>query len=115
MAIGDINNDGLQDIYFTGNQVENKLYLNKGDLKFEDITEKAGVNGSGQWNTGVSMADVNGDGWLDIYVCVSGGATASISKISNQLYLNNGDLSFTEAAADFGLEDKSRTNHAVFF
>src|SRR5664279_1633462 len=71
VGIGDFNNDGLQDIYFTGSLVSNKLYLNKGHLKFDDITEEAGVNGEGRWCRGVSVVDINNDGWMDIYVCVS--------------------------------------------
>ena len=96
VAVGDINNDGLPDIYFSGNQVQNKLYLNKGNMQFEDITEKAGVAGESDWNTGTVMADVNGDGLLDIYVC----AVVGINGFSgyNELFINNGDLTFTEQA-----------------
>ncbi len=112
VAIGDINNDGLPDIYFSGNQVKNKLYLNKGDLKFEDITEKAGVAGNSTWNTGAVMGDVNGDGLLDIYVC----AVVGINGFSgfNELYINNGDTTFTESAAKFGLDFDSYSSSAAF-
>ena len=89
VAAGDINNDGLVDLYFTSNQGPNKLYLNKGNMKFEDITESAGVAGSGNWKTGVTMADVNGDGLLDIYVCQVG-KYKSI-KGRNQLFINQGN------------------------
>ena len=94
VAIGDINNDGLPDIYFTGNMVNSHLYLNKGHLKFQEIAGPANVRAGGLWNTGVTMADVNGDGWLDIYVCRSA-ATAEVNR-QNQLFINNGDLTFTE-------------------
>ena len=113
VAVGDINNDGLPDIFFSGNQVKNKLYLNKGDLNFEDITETAGVAGNSDWNTGVVIADVNGDGLLDIYVC----AVVGLKGLNgfNELYINNGDSTFTESAAKFGLDFDSYSSNAAFF
>jgi len=90
VGLGDINNDGMIDLYFTANMGKNKLYLNQGDFIFEDISEKAGVEGERAWSTGVSMADVNGDGWLDIYVCNSGDVPGDDKQ--NELFLNNGDL-----------------------
>ena len=102
VAIGDINNDGLPDIYLSGNQVKNKLYLNKGNLKFEDITEKAGAEGNSSWNTGAVMGDVNGDGYLDIYVCAVVGINGF--RGFNELFINNGDQTFTESAAIYGLD-----------
>lgn len=113
VGIGDINNDGLPDIYLTSNMGDNKLYLNKGNLTFEDITVKAGVAGSKIWSTGVSMADINGDGYLDIYVCNSGDVQGG--KRENELFINNGDLTFSEQAATYGLADKGFSTHAVFF
>ena len=112
VAIGDINNDGLPDIFFTGNQVPNRLYLNMGNFKFEDITEKARVN-KHAWSTGATMADVNADGLLDIYVCNSGNYPAA--KRANFLYINKGDLTFEDQAAQLGLADTSYTNQAAFF
>mgnify|MGYP005847405159 CR=1 FL=1 len=91
VGLGDINNDGLTDVYFCANQSGNRLYLNKGNFVFEDITEKAGVGCRGSWSTGVSIADINGDGWLDIYVCKSGNPQST--HRSNELFINNGDLS----------------------
>ncbi len=115
VAIGDVNNDGLQDIYFTGNMVENKLYLNKGDLKFEDITKMAKVAGDDRWVTGVTMADVNQDGWLDIYVSVAGYWTTT----KNLLYINDAkkgsDPSFTESAELYGIADRGNSTQAAFF
>ena len=112
VAIGDINGDNLPDIYFSGNQVKNKLYLNKGKLQFEDITEKAGVAGNSSWNSGAIMGDVNGDGLLDIYVC----AVVGINGFNgyNELFINNGDLSFTESAAQYGLDFDTFSSNAAF-
>ncbi|SHG49939.1 VCBS repeat-containing protein [Flagellimonas flava] len=113
VSVGDINNDGLPDIFFSGNQVKNKLYLNKGNLKFEDISEVAGVEGNSSWNTGTVMADVNGDGLLDIYVC----AVVGINGFNgyNELYINNGDNTFSEQAARYGLDFDSYSSNAAFF
>ncbi len=113
VAIGDIDNDGLVDLYFTGNRVSNKLYKNLGNLQFEDITDKAGVSGQKAWSTGVSMADINGDGFLDIYVCNSGDITGDDKQ--NELFINNGDGTFSERAEAFGLADKGFSTHAAFF
>lgn len=113
VAAGDINNDGLVDLYFTGNQVSNKLCLNKGNFQFEDITESAGVSGDGGWSTGVTMADVNGDGLLDIYVCQVGDYGSL--KGQNKLYINLGEGKFQEAAEEFGLAFKGFSTHAAFF
>ncbi len=113
VAIGDINNDGLPDVFFTSNQNDNKLYLNKGDFIFQDITTTARVKGSGDWTTGVTMADVNADGLLDIYVCNVGGYKGLKGK--NELYINNGDLTFTENASDYGLDFSGFATQAIFF
>ncbi len=111
VAVGDINNDGLKDVFFTGNQVSNKLYLNKGNLQFEDITENANISGDNRWYTGVTMADVNADGYLDIYCSVAG----KFSPKENQLYINNQDGTFTEKAKEFGLADIGQSVQATFF
>lgn len=113
VAAGDINNDGLTDLYFTSNQNPNKLYLNKGNLKFEDITDEAGVSGEGDWKTGVTMADVNGDGLLDIYVCQVGNFKVVHGK--NQLFMNQGNLTFKEEAHDYGLDFQGFSTQAAFF
>lgn len=113
VALGDINNDGLLDIYFSGNQVDNRLYLNEGNFRFKDITVSAGVSCSNVWSTGVSMADVNGDGWLDIFVCKSGPPFGGVRH--NELFINNGDLTFTEASKEWGVADEGLSIHAVFF
>ena len=113
VASGDFNNDGLVDLYFTGNQVDNKLYLNKGALKFEDITEKSGTSGrKGAWKTGVSIVDINADGWLDIYLCYSGLRDSTVRK--NQLFINNHNLTFSEKAAEYGLDDSGYSTQAAF-
>ena len=113
VAIGDINNDGLADIYLTGNMVANKLYLNKGNFVFEDISASAGVEGNKPWSTGVVMVDVNADGFLDIYVSNAGNMEGN--NHDNDLYINNGDLTFTEQAADYNLAKTGFSTHASFF
>ncbi|MEZ4989169.1 MAG: VCBS repeat-containing protein [Saprospiraceae bacterium] len=113
VAVGDINDDGLADLYFSGNMVPGRLYLNRGDLHFEEVTEQAGIDTRGKWGTGVSMVDVNADGRLDLYLCFSGPYTAEVRK--NMLYINNGDGTFTEQAAAFGLDDTAHTTQAAFF
>ncbi|MFD1613586.1 VCBS repeat-containing protein [Gelatiniphilus marinus] len=112
VAIGDINNDGLADIFLSGNQVKNKLYLNKGNLQFEDITDKAQVGGNSSWNTGAIMGDVNGDGLLDIYVCAVVGLNNFIGH--NELYINNGNQTFTKSAAQYKLDFQSFGTSAAF-
>ena len=113
VASGDVNNDGLPDLYFVSNMGQDELYLNKGGLSFESITESAGLVHEPAWHTGVTMADVNADGWLDIYVARSG--QVSTDRRRNLLYINNGDLTFTEQAQEYGLDDPSYSNHASFF
>ena len=113
VALGDINNDGLPDIFFTSNKGNNKLYLNKGNFKFEDISDKAGILKDDKWNTGVVFADVDGDGWLDIYVCSSGHMGTGTRK--NKLYINNHNSTFTESAAKFGLDISAYTTQVSFF
>ena len=113
VALGDINNDGWVDVYFTSNQGENKLYLNQGDFSFKDITTSAGVAGQRAWSTGVAMVDINADGWLDIYVCNSGDIAGD--KKENELFINQGDGTFVESAEAYNLADKGFSTHATFF
>ena len=111
VGIGDFNNDGLEDIFFAGNQVSSRLYINKGNFHFEDITKKAGVS-TDEWCTGVSVIDINNDGWPDIYVCVSGKVPGS--KRRNLLFINQHNLTFKEEASEYGLADTSYSTQAVF-
>ena len=113
VALGDINNDGLVDIYFTSNQGKNKLFLNKGENKFEDISVKAGIEGLSDWKTGSIMADVNGDGYLDIYVCAVVGINGFEGQ--NELFINNKDNTFTESAAEYGLDLDNYSTSSAFF
>ncbi len=113
VGVGDFNKDGLEDIFFAGNLVADRLYLNKGNLSFEDITQKAGIEDNGGWSSGVIVADVNNDGWLDIYVTRELYDDRSELR-KNLLYINNGDLTFTERAEEYGVDDSERTRHATF-
>ncbi|NOT73315.1 MAG: VCBS repeat-containing protein [Cyclobacteriaceae bacterium] len=113
VAIGDINNDGLLDVYLAGNQVDNKLYLNQGGLTFKDITDQAGVACKGVWSTGVTFADINSDGLLDIYVCKSGNPVGE--HRNNELFINNGDLTFSEKSKEYGLDITGLSVQASFF
>jgi hypothetical protein len=113
VAIGDINNDGLPDVYMTSNMGDNKLYLNKGNFKFEDISVTAGVQGTKAWSTGVVMVDINNDGLLDIYVCNAGYIKGDDRQ--NELFINNGNLTFTEKASAYNLNENGYTTHAAFF
>ncbi len=120
VAIGDVNNDGLQDIYFTGNDVPNKLYINEGGFKFRDITQSAGVDGGKGWDNGVTMVDINNDGWQDVYVC-KGGFDETEQERTNLLYINqgkssgSGEVTFKEQAKEYGLDEKGYSIHAAFF
>ncbi len=113
---GDFNNDGLIDLYFVSNQQANKLYMNRGDFKFEDVTNRAnveGLNGINTWSNGVTLIDINGDGWLDIYVCMMHGYLGLEGV--NQLFINEGDGTFRESAGEYGLDFSSYAQHAAFF
>ena len=113
VAVGDVNNDGLADIYFTSNQGSNKLYINRGNLKFEDVSDKAGVADSVGWKTGVTMVDINADGWLDIYV--SHVSVFKNIKGNNQLFINNHDGTFSEQSKKYGLDITGLCTQAAFF
>ena len=113
VGVGDFDNNGFPDLVFTGNMVESKIYLNKGAFQFEDITKSSGINTKSKWCTGVSIADINADGFDDIYICVGGPGKKSI--FPNLLYINQGDLTFKESAAAYGLNDTNESNQAVFF
>ena len=113
VAVGDINNDGWQDLYFTGNMTSGKLYLNKGDFQFEDITDQAGVGTTG-WSNGVSLVDINQDGYKDIYICKGGPRGSSPQSRSNLLFINNGDATFTESATAYGLDDNEFSVQAAY-
>jgi enediyne biosynthesis protein E4 len=113
VSLGDVNNDGLDDLYFVSNMQLNKLYLNLGNFKFKDITSKAGVGGHEGWKSGTSMVDINGDGLLDIYVCYSG--KNEPEKRRNQFFINQGNLTFVDRAKEMGLDDPSYTTQCAFF
>jgi hypothetical protein len=118
VGVGDFNNDGLQDLYFTGNVVPNKLYLNKGELQFKDVTKDAAVNGEGKWCRGVAVVDINNDGWLDLYICAT--ISKDPQKRKNILYINqgadkNGVPHFKDMAGEYGLADTSHSTMAAFF
>lgn len=114
VALLDVNQDGLQDIFLSGNMVSSKLYLNKGNLKFEDITEQAGLTTKG-WSYGVSIVDINQDGYPDIYLCKAGSRRTSPSEMENQFFINNGNNTFTDRAAEMGLNSNGYDVQAAFF
>ena len=111
VAAGDFNNDGLEDLFFTGNMVPNKLYINQGNFKFKDISEEAGIEGDDRWYSGVSLIDINKDGFLDIYIAVGGENEPN----NNVLYINNQDNTFTEKAEAYGINDDGYSMHSTFF
>lgn len=113
VAVGDLNNDGIPEIFFTGNFVENRLYKMSGDVTYEEIAAEAGLLGTQGWDTGVTMVDINNDGYLDIYIGRSGPLSPELR--ANELYINNGDMTFTERAAEYGLDDQGYATQAVFF
>lgn len=119
VSVGDVNNDGLQDLYFTGSMVGSRLYINKGNFEFDEVAEEAGVFAAGLWNTGTTMVDINADGLLDIYVCRS--AAADAYKRKNLLFVNNGPspdtghITFTEKAAEYGIDDAGYSTQGAFF
>lgn len=111
VAAGDFNNDGLEDLFFSGNMVPNKLYLNQGDFQFKDISESAGIQGDNRWYSGVSLIDINKDGFLDIYIAVGGENEPN----NNVLYINNQDNTFSEKAEAYGIDDDGYSMHSTFF
>src|SRR5512138_2420842 len=113
VAVGDFDNDGLPDLFFAGNMVTSRLYRNRGNMRFDDVTERAGVR-TDRWATGVSLVDIDGDGYLDIYVSVSGPAWTPPARRANLLFVNNRNGTFTEAAAKYGIADTGFTTHAAF-
>jgi len=115
VAVADFNNDGLEDVIFTGNEVANSFYLNKGDFKFEDITQKTGINNKKKWTTGISVVDINNDGWQDIYICQSSQFNKPPQERTNLLFINNKDLTFSEQAEAYGLADMNISEQALFF
>jgi len=113
VGVADLNNDGLLDIVFTANQAQNKIFLNLGDLKFKDITKTTHINKDKNWSNGVTFADVNNDGWIDIYI--SQGGPKKMSQRKNLLFINNKDLTFTESASKYGLADAGISTQSAFF
>jgi len=118
VGVGDFNHDGLPDLYFTGNEVSSRLYLNKGNFSFKDVTAVAGVNGEGKWCRGVAVVDINNDGLLDIYVCAT--LSANPQKRKNMLYINQGNNKdgipvFKDMAKEYGLDDSTQSTMAAFF
>lgn len=113
VAVADFDNDGKQDLFFTGNMVKNRLFINEGDMEFRDVTDASGVASNEGWCTGANAVDINNDGWMDLYVCRSGYPFPKLRK--NLLLINNKNLTFTDKAADYGLDDDSYSTHSAFF